>query len=461
MPSPTLLRLAVAVVCLILLGPAVRAEERPNVILILADDLGWKDAGFRGSKYYETPRLDAFANESVEFTRAYACPSCAPSRAALLTGQYSPRTGVFMVGASDRGNKAAQKLVPVPNREELPEGAITMAEALRRAGYATAIIGKWHLGEGASEPERKGFEVNIAAYDEGTPPSYFSPYGMPKIADGPTGQYLTDRLTHEAIKFIEKNKERPFFLYLPHYAVHVPIQAKEELERAFKDKPADGDQRDPAYAAMIKSLDENVGRLLDALDQLGLADKTHVVFTSDNGGQLGITAQPPLREGKGWLYEGGIRVPFLVRSPGTKPGRNATAVHLIDLYPTILEWAGVTAPEDHALDGISLAKPAYDPAATLPARDLFWHFPGYQPLRDGFRIRPSSVIMSGPWKLTEKFEDGSTELYDLESDPGETKNVADERTEVVADLKTRLASWRETVNAPIPSHPNPAFQPAP
>ncbi len=426
---------------------------RPNIILILADDLGWKDAGFRGSRYYETPNLDRLAGESVEFTRAYASPSCAPSRAALLTGQYSPRTGVFMVGRSDRGDKTLQKLVPVPNRQALPPEAITIAKVLAEHGYATTIIGKWHLGDGPNSPENRGFGLNVAGFDGGTPPTYFSPYQIATIKDGPPGEYLTDRLTDEAINFMENNRERPFFLYLPHYAVHVPIEAKENLKQAFSEKTPDGEQKDPGYAAMIQSLDESVGRILDAVDRLGLADRTHIIFISDNGGQMGITAQPPLREGKGWLYEGGVRVPMLVRTPGTSAAgtKSDTPVHLVDIFPTILQWAGIETPKGPPLDGVSLAPLSSDKTATIPTRDLFWHFPGYQPKKTGFRITPSSMLVNDQWKLIEHFEDGSLELYNLQDDISEQHNLAAAQPDKAAELKTRLTSWREKVSAPMPT----------
>ncbi len=427
--------------------------ERPNIIVILADDFGWKDAGFRGSRYYETPHLDRLAGQSVEFTRAYACPSCAPSRAALLTGQYSPRTGVFMVGESDRGDKARQKLVPVPNVQDLRTEAVTLAEVLSAQGYATALIGKWHLGGGPNGPESQGFGLNVAGFHGGTPPTYFSPYRIPTIEDGPPGEYLTDRLTDEAISFMKKNRERPFFLYLPHYAVHVPIEAREDLRKAFAAKPPDGEQKDPGYAAMILSLDESVGRILDAVDRLGLAGKTHIIFTSDNGGQTGITAQPPLREGKGWLYEGGVRVPMLVRSPGTTAAgtKNDRPVHLVDLFPTILEWAGIDPPAGLPLDGVSLAGQSSNPVAPMTSRDLFWHFPGYQPMKSGFRITPSSMLVNDDWKLIERFEDGSLELYNLKDDVSEQHNLAGLQPAKAEELQARLASWRQALSAPMPT----------
>ena len=440
---------------------AAGTAERPNIVIILADDLGWKDLGFRGSKYYETPHLDQLASQSVEFLRAYACPSCAPSRAALLTGQYSPRTGVFMVGRSDRGNKQAQRLTPISNREDILESPVTMASVLREAGYATAIIGKWHLGEGASSPEAKGFEVNVAATHEGTPPTYFSPYQIPTIKDGPTGEYLTDRLTDEAVKFIARNEDRPFFLYLPHYAVHVPIEAKKEAEIRFAKKAADGKQNNAAYAAMIQSLDEGVGRLIAALDSHGLSGKTHIIFTSDNGGQMGITGQAPLREGKGWLYEGGVRVPMLIHSPGTTAAGTQflEPVHLVDIFPTVLDWAGLQPPGNYTLDGYSLAGVAMGRDASLPARDVFWHFPGYQPLKDSFRITPSSMLVNKTWKLIERFEDGSFELYNLILDEGEKENLAASHPEIVSDLRQRLGAWRDATAAQVPRAANPDFKP--
>ncbi len=455
--------LSLACLAALLPLPSLHAERPPNIVLIFADDMGWNDAGFRGSKYYETPSLDRLAGEGTEFTRAYTSPSCAPSRAALLSGQYSPRHGVFMVSLSDRGDRTKQRLIPIPNVESLPSSSVTLAETLQEAGYATALIGKWHLGGEESSPEKHGFQLNVAGYKEGTPPSYFSPYNIPTLPDGPEGEYLTDRLTKEAIAFMEKEKDRPFFLYLPHYAVHVPLQAKPAWIEHFKKKPSDGPHNDPVYAAMLRNMDDNIGHLLAALKRLELEDNTFVIFVSDNGGQLGITAQPPLREGKGWLYEGGVRVPMIIRAPrqANSGGKSDSPVHLVDLYPTILEWAGIHPPQDYPLDGVSIAKQVSDPSAALAERGIYWHFPGYQPLKDSFRITPSSMVINGKWKLIEHFEDNTLELYDLENDIGETINLADTQPEKAAQLKAQLKSWRAEINAPVPTEHNPLFRPTP
>jgi arylsulfatase A-like enzyme len=449
---------------LLVAGRMTWSDERPNVIVIVADDLGWKDAGYLGSRFYETPNLDRLAGQSTVFRRAYACPSCAPTRAALMSGQYSPRHGVFMVSASDRGDKTRRKLVPIPNREDLPVECVTIAEALAKEGYATGLVGKWHLGGGPAAPEHQGFQLRIGRLEHGADYTYFSPYGgrITGLSDTPPGEYLADRLTAEALRFMDDHKDKPFFLCLTHYVPHVPIEAKPEDEARFLAKAPDGAHTNATYAGMIWSLDRSVGQVLEKIDRLGLAGRTYVVFLSDNGGQMGITAQPPLREGKGWLYEGGVRVPMLIRAPGLSGGANCDQpVHVVDLYPTILRWTGAKAPAGHALDGVSLEPLLADAEASLDRDALFWHFPGYQPMGRPpfFRIRPSSMIVSGAWKLIENFEDGTTELYNLYDDMGETRNLSNAEPEKARELRERLAAWRASVNAPVPMQENPEYQP--
>jgi len=442
------------------------ADRPPNILLIYIDDLGWKDVAYMGSRYYETPHIDRLASQGVAFRQAYSNgPSCMPSRACLMSGQYSPRHGIYMVGRADRGTKRNQKLIPIPNGRTLPAGVVTMAESLKAAGYTTAHMGKWHLGNDPElGPHAQGFDVNIAGSRAGMPKTYFSPYKMRDLADGPQGEYLTDRLTEEACRFVEKNAGRPFFLYLPHYAVHVPLEAKKQMIAKYKDKAPDGKQNNPTYAAMIESVDQGVGRLMAKLDELKIAERTMVIFYSDNGGQLGITEQKPLRAGKGHLYEGGIRVPMIVRWPGvTRAGRKCEVpVVGTDLYPTFLEVAGAKRP-DQPLDGRSLTKLCKGDDAGLADRALFWHFPCYQPggRRTGtFRITPSSVVRKGPWKLTEHFEDNRLELYNLADDVGESKDLAAAMPEKAKELKTLLHAWRKDVGAKVPTEANPAYDPA-
>jgi len=337
---------------------AVRKMRRPNIVFILADDLGWKDVGFMGSRYYETPNLDRLATEGIVFTQAYTNgPNCAPTRASLMSGQYSPRHGVYTVGSSERGKSKHRKLIPIENKTTLDASVVTLAEALKPAGYISASMGKWHLGNDPElGPIGQGFDVNVGGYEAGHPKSYFSPYRNPTLSDGPKGEYLTDRLTAKAIQFIEANRERPFFLYLPHYAVHTPLQAKKAMIEKYKQKTPSDDQGNPTYAAMVESLDQGVGRIMEKLDELKLTNKTMVIFCSDNGGVKGITSMAPLRGGKGMLYEGGIRVPLAVRWPSRiKAGTTCDEpVISIDFYPTLLAVAAVKKPQGHVLDGTSI-----------------------------------------------------------------------------------------------------------
>lgn len=443
---------------------AGESGRKPNFLFILIDDLGWRDTTFQGSKYYETPHIDRLASQGVVFTQAYAPgPSCAPSRACIMSGQYTPRHGVYTVGKADRGVAELRKLVPTPNTQTLRPDIITMAEALKAAGYRTCHIGKWHLGNDPElGPRAQGFDENFGGSMAGQPKSYFSPYNNPTLADGPEGEYLTDRLTEEACAFMARNKDRPFLLYLPHYAVHVPLEAKKALEDKYKDKAADGGQNNPTYAAMIESTDQGIGRLMAKLDELNIADNTVVVFFSDNGGQLGITEQKPLRAGKGHLYEGGIRVPMIVRWPGvTKAGRKCTTPVIgIDFYPTFLAMAGAEAPTGHVLDGESILPLLRSDDGRLKRDAIYWHFPCYLPgSRNTFRITPSSVVRQGDWKLTEHFEDGRLELYNLANDIGETRDLAAAEPERVKALKKLLDQWHQSVGAKIPRRPNPEYNP--
>jgi arylsulfatase A-like enzyme len=453
---------------------AADTSRTPNFVFILIDDMGWRDVGFMGSRYYETPNIDRLAAQGMVFTDAYAnAPNCAPTRACLLSGQYGPRHGVYTVDSSARGSAAGRKLIPVANRTTLPAEIITLAEALRPAGYRSASMGKWHLGvDPDSGPVAQGFDVNVAGNLAGNPSSYFSPYRNKNLPDGPKGEYLTDRLTEEALAFIEANRANPFFLYLPHYAVHTPIQAKQELVAKYKKKPPDGGQGNPEYAAMIESVDQGVGAILAKLDQLGLADNTVVVFFSDNGGvggyrELGIaggeiTSNRPLRGGKGMLYEGGIREPTIVRWPAkVKAGtRCATPVIGLDFYPTFLEIAGAEKKPGQILDGESLV-PLLTGTGTLKRDAIFWHFPAYlQGGKGTWRTTPAGAVRSGDWKLIEFFEDNRLELYNLADDIGEATDLAEKRPEKAKELHDRLVAWRKAVNAPVPTERNPQFDPS-
>ena len=426
------------------------SSRRPNFVFILIDDLGWTDLGVMGSKFYETPRIDRLAAEGVTFTSAYSnAPNCAPTRACLMSGQYTPRHGVYTVGTPERGPSKRRKLIPTPNTEHLGTKHVTLAEALKPAGYRCACIGKWHLGSQAPyRPQDRGFDT---VYDRSRR-SHFTE----------DGEYLADRLTREALDFIEANRERPFFLYLSHHAVHTPIRAKPEIVEKYKGKPPSGGHNNPTYAAMIESVDQSVGRVLDKLDELKLAENTAVFFFSDNGGYGNATTMDPLRGSKGMLYEGGIRVPAMVRWPGqTDPGRICEVPIIgLDFYPTILEMAGATKPVGHALDGESLV-PVLKGAGGLRREAIFWHFPAYlEPYNKDqwpWRTTPAGAVRKGDWKLIEFFEDGRTELYNVRKDVSEKNDLASKRPEKTEELHRLLVEWRRDVRAPIPTALNSEF----
>jgi arylsulfatase A-like enzyme len=436
------------------------ADERPNIVFIMADDLGYTDLGCFGSKYYETPNIDKLAAQGLRLLSHHHAQNCQPTRAALMTGQYAPRTGVYTVGGIDRFDWQTRPLRPVDNVDKLPLDRVTVAQALKSAGYATGMFGKWHLGESAEHhPGKRGFDEAIASSGR-----HFDFSTNPKT-EYPKGQYLADFLTDKAVDFVRRHKEQPFFLYLPHFGVHSPHQAKEELTAKFKDKAAAGGHRNPVYAAMISSVDESVGRVMAVLEELKLAEKTVLIFTSDNGGVGGyvreglkkagdITDNAPLRSGKGSLYEGGTRVPFIVRWPGVTPAGASTdtpTIH-VDLFPTFVEVAKATAPANQVLDGESLAPLWRDPASALKREAIFQHFPGYLGAGEGtWRTTPVGVIQAGPWKLMEFFEDQRLELYNLKEDIGETKNLAAAMPEKAAELHAQMKAWREGIGAPMPA----------
>lgn len=434
---------------------------QPNIVLFYADDLGWRDLGCMGSKFYDTPHIDRLASEGMLFTDAYAnAPNCAPSRACLMSGQYSPRHGVYTVGNPNRGRAELRRLLAVKNRLDLDEKFVTIAEALGSAGYRTATMGKWHLGD---DPTKQGFLLNVGGFKAGAPRSYFSPYRNPNLKDGPDGEYLTDRLTDAAVEFISDKDSKPFFLYLTHYAVHTPIQAKEDDAARFANRPPDRGQRNRKYAGMVYALDRSMGRVLEALERTGKERDTIVVFFSDNGGHMGATSCRPLRGAKGTLYEGGIRVPLIVRWPTkVKPGsRSSTPVIGTDLYPTFLAATGSKRSEGYRLDGVDLS-PVLRGTGEIAERALFWHFPAYLQGRfekDQFRTRPGAVVRRGKWKLIEFFEDRRLELYDLVEDRAEQTNVAKEHPDIAKELHAVMVAWRQQTGAPVPTQANPKFDP--
>lgn len=460
------LALQLLLVCLAL-GSSAAAPARPNVILILADDLGWTDLACYGSDFYETPHLDRLARDGMKFTQNYsACTVCSPTRAALMTGKYPARLHItdWIPGLMPDNPKL---LVPDWTKF-LPLTETTIADAFKSAGYRTGSIGKWHLGTEAYYPEQHGFDVNIAGTDKPAPPTYFAPWKIPTLTEGKDGEYITDRLAGEAEKFIEAAKDRPFFLYLPHFAVHTPIQGRADLVAKYRARLKPGlTHTNATYAAMIESLDTAVGRVRAKLDELKLADRTIVAFTSDNGGLItrGTTSNQPLRFGKASAYEGGVRVPLIVHWPGvTKPGSvSDTPTITMDLFPTLLEAAGLKPPPATSptgasgRDGVSLV-PLLRGTSKLTRTELFWHYPHHQHYQLG-GATPYSAIRSGDFKLIEFFNDLHVELYNLREDLGEARDLATAQPQRVAELRTRLQAWRKEVGAQMPM-PNPNYNPA-
>ncbi len=448
---------------------ALAAPRTPNIIFIMADDLGYTDVACFGSKYYETPNLDRLATQGMKLTSHHHCQNCTPTRAALMSGQYGARTGVYTVGGIDRFDWSKRPLRPVANVTDLPLDRDIIAKQIKAAGYATGMFGKWHIGQqGAYHPGQRGFDEAVVSMG-----AHFDFATNPKT-EYPKGQYLADFLTDKAVDFITRHKDKPFFLYLPHFGVHSPHDAKPDLIEKFKPKPGVGGHNNPTYAAMIASVDESVGRVMKALDDLKLAENTVLIFTSDNGGVGGyvregikkgggdITDNAPLRSGKGSLYEGGTREPFIVRWPGvTKPGSvcEVPSIH-VDIFPTFLELTGAPKPRQ-VLDGESLVKLFRDPTAKLQRDAIFQHFPGYLGAGvDQWRTTPVSLIQSGDWKLMEFLEDGRLELYNLRADIGEAKNLAKEMPDKAKELHARLVAWRAEVKAPMPTPNKPGEAPA-
>ena len=424
--------------------------DKPNIIFILMDDLGWMDLSCYGSKFYETPNIDRLASQGMRFTSAYAaCPVCSPTRASILTGKYPARLGLtdWIPGHKQEN----PKLLTPEFYQELPLRETTIAETLKSAGYVSASIGKWHLGREPYWPEKQGFDLNFGGTHQGNQPSYFYPYGINNIKTGSKGEYLTDRLTSEAEKFIEANKDRPFFLYLSHYAVHTPLAGKAEVVEKYKRKIKPGmDQNNPVYAAVIESVDESVGRIMAKLDELKIADNTVFIFFSDNGGLADVTSNAPLRLGKGHLYEGGVREPLIVRWPGKVKAGTVCDTPMIstDFYPTMLEMAGL---KGSVPDGVSIV-PLLRQKGGTGQKTFYWHYPHYH------RTTPSGAIRDGDWKLIEFFEDNHVELYNLKDDLSETTDLAARQPEKAQELRKKLADWRKSVNAAMPT-PNPEYKP--
>jgi arylsulfatase A-like enzyme len=442
-----------------------KKPELPNIILINVDDMGWRDVGFMGSEFYETPNLDDLAANGMIFTNAYASASnCAPSRACMMSGRWTPRHGIFTVGTPERGAGKDRKLIPVPNNTTLPDSIVTLAEAFKKAGYKTCIAGKWHLSD---DPTSHGFDVNIGGTHSGHPSSYYPPYKNLPLQASSEKDYLTNLIMDKTLDFLETTQKKPFFLYYAPYAVHTPIHPVKELLPKYENKPEWNGQNNAEYATMIENLDTQIGRLIAELKTSGKSENTFILFTSDNGGHYGITKQWPLRSGKGSYYEGGIREPMFVHWPGkVKPGtKTDVPVSNLDFYPTLLEVAGIEKPERKKLDGQSFL-PVLTEAGTLKERPLFWHFPFYLEayLKNDtstqdpvFRTRPGSAIRLGDWKLIQYFENNDIELYNLKKDISEKNNLAESNPAKRNELLSKLENWRKETHAPVPMEMNPEY----
>lgn len=447
------------------LGGIATAQTRPpNIILILADDLGWADTTPYGSDLHETPNLQRLASEGVRFTQAYAAaPVCSPTRASIMTGKFPARLHITIWHEAAAKPPKNRAVVPPIAEGNLPHSEITLAEVLKDRGYLTAHVGKWHLGTAGYYPETQGFDVNIGGTFWGAPQTFFYPYRgnkrfggeyryVPHLELGKPGEYLTDRLTDEALQVIEKAGTQPYFLNLWYHSVHTPIEGKPEYVKHFEGKLNENlNHRNPQYAAMVRSLDENVGRILQRA-----GDNTLVVFASDNGGFINeyegraVTNNSPLRSGKGSLYEGGIRIPLMIRGPGVAKGAVCEVpVVTNDLYPTLIQAAGGNDPGKH--DGLSLWELLRNPKSKLNREEFFFHYPHYYATTS-----PVSAVRSGNWKLLEYLEDGRLELYDLAADPSEKQNLANSNAAKARDLKARLDAWRTAVNAQMPTRRDPS-----
>jgi arylsulfatase A-like enzyme len=449
-----------------------RSRKQPNFVFFLIDDMGFKDIGCNGSTFYETPNIDKLAADGMRFTDAYAaCPVCSPTRASIMTGKYPARLNLtdYLVGRR-RG-----KLIPAEYIHQMPLEEVTIAEALKEAGYTTCFIGKWHLGGKPYWPEHQGFDVNIGGTHTGAPRNYFWPQwrGNPPI-EGRPGEYLTDRLTDEAIKFLEGKKDKPFLLYLSHYAVHIPLQAKKEMIEKYRAKAAKYPAKEPrflpegrskarqvqdhpVYAGMVESVDESVGRVMDKLEDLGVADNTVVIFMSDNGGLSTAEGLPtsnlPLRAGKGWLYEGGIREPMIIKWPGVVKPKSKCSVPVTstDFYPTMLEMAGLPIKPKQHIDGVSLV-PLLKGKNKHKRKAIFWHYPHYGNQGGS----PGGAVRAGDYKLIEFYEDSRTELYNLKTDISEKNNLSEKMPDRATKMLKMLKTWRKDVDAKMP-RPNPDY----
>jgi arylsulfatase A len=458
------------------IGSTCQAENetpaRPNIVLVLVDDLGWADLGCQGSKYFETPNIDRLAEQGMRFTNGYAaCAVCSPTRAAVQTGRYPARVGVtdwirakFQGGIIGPDGKNPSGYTEARGgRLACPKNALfmeldelTIAEALKPAGYATCFIGKWHLGQVRQFPEQQGYDLNRGGCDLGQPPSYFDPYALkrqfyeiPNLPPRKEGEYLTDREGDEAVAFIRAHKEKPFFLSLCNYCVHTPLMGKKDVIAKYEVKPKT-QQKNATYAAMVESVDDAVGQIMETLDECELTENTLFLFTSDNGGLLGPTSNAPLRSGKGFPYEGGIRVPLIIRYPAVAPAMSTCDVPAIscDFFPTLMEATGLAMPTDRVIDGVSLM-PLLTGGKSLDRDALFWHFPHYRG-----KLGPYSIVRVGDWKLIRRWDPDEKELYNLADDLSETTDLAESNPQKVAELEAKLAELLKQTNAKMPRRGN-------
>ena len=439
--------------------------DKPNIILIVADDLGWSDLSYMGSEYYETPNIDKLSKSGMTFYNGYASSAnCAPSRATMLSGKYHTEHGIYTVRNSDRGSRKTRKIIPIETKTTLDLDFFVIPEMLKEVGYTNGHFGKWHLGDVGFHPEQSGFDVNIGGNRHGGPGGYFAPYPNPELENEPKGEYLTDRIGDEVVKFIDQNKENNFFAYVPFFSVHTPIQSKPDYQKKYNNKESNEFHNRADYAGMIQSLDENIGKILDKIDALNLSENTLIIFTSDNGGIRAISNQYPLRAGKGSYYEGGIKVPMIFSWKGKIEAETDSYERIsnLDFYPTIKNLVGYKESID--LDGEDLT-PIFK-GEKLKKRELYFHFPIYlEPYRvqldSGtdplFRTRPGTVIIKDNWKLHHYYEDNKFELYNLEKDISESKNLVEINKEKKTELLMDLNNWRKAKNAPIPSKLNPYY----